>query len=161
MWVVVSENKCLNFLRMFLNSLKSNKLQNYKTRVVRISVTSKVISQGSGSMLSYWSRVNAKLNKLKAEKRLVTFTRGKVVKNLVYIRTKKTHQAMSLGPIAKKKKSLITLGFLQKTYRLNSKLFINKNLPISDRYVSYLCKLPNNYKTASVKTSFVYRSCII
>lgn len=161
MWVTVSENKCLNFFKMFLNCFALIKRQKRKTKIVNVKTTSKVVSQGSSTMLSYWSRINKKLNKLKLERRISSITRGQVIKNLVYIKTKKTYLSMSLGPIAKKKKSLTTLGFLQKTYRLNSKLLVNKDLITNNRYIPYLCKLQNNYKTTSVKFVLSYRTIVL
>lgn len=103
---------------MFLNLIKTvRSYRRHRQSVQYIAMAARQHTQGSSRLLSTDQKLVAR-KVLKKTPQLY-----KLRTNVFFFKTKKTHLSMSRGPIAKKKKSMITLGFKSRLHVVKNALF--------------------------------------
>lgn len=142
---------------MFLNLVtKVSSYRRHKQSIQYIAMTARQQTQGSSRLLSTDQKLTTRkvLRKMQQSYKLRT--------NIFFFKTKKTHLSMSRGPIAKKKKSMITLGFKSRLHVVKNSLFGPiKNFSVRRIRTKLHLKQFSNLRTSSLSVLITKRSAFV
>lgn len=142
----------------FINLItKARVYKKQKQKVQYILLVARQQTQGSSRLLSKYQITSPRFIRAKAGGDF------KVRNSIFFFKNKKTHLSMSRGPIAKKKKSMITLGFKNRIHVASNSIF-GPVKSVSDDKIKirpYIKQL-SNHRTSSMSVSVTKRMwCVV